>query len=310
MNVLVSGAGGFIGRHLVRFLAQNAKFRHIYAIDKADTSELFRGFDKVHCIEVNLSSESCHTELPEEIDLVFALAALNGTSRFYSTPVDVFENSLLPTLHLLRKYRSYANFVYSSSSEVYAGAVESHLVKVPTSEKVPLIVSDPSNPRWSYSTAKMAGEVLVHNTASQYGTSAAIVRYHNVYGPEMGFDHFIPDFIDRARKGIFEVIGGDESRSFLFIEDAVKGTLLASQACSRNVSVFHLGTDEELKIIDAAKKILGIMGLNPSEINLLSSRPGSVKRRIPDTRKAREVLGWTPQVKFEEGIVRFLNSLN
>lgn len=304
LSPLVTGAGGFIGSHLVRKLSANPETKSIYAVDLKSSKRLVElaKFPKVQILELDLCDPRSADLLPKEVSAVFSLAALNGTSRFYSNPWTVLEASTLPTLLIIRKYSGRAPILYTSSSEVYAGSVDMGIAAVPSDEEVALSISNVHNPRWSYAMAKMHGEMAIIAAAQELGLQGSIVRYHNVYGQDMGVDHFIPDFIGRVMRGVAEIHGGENTRSFLHIEDALRGTILALSQSSSIVPIFHLGTDDEMTIENAARRILKVMGRLDLDLVVNAAPTGSVLRRCPDISKARKVLGWYPKISFEEGI--------
>jgi nucleoside-diphosphate-sugar epimerase len=125
----------------------------------------------------------------------------------------------------------------------------------------------------------------------------------------MGLDHFIPDFIARAKLGEYRIQNGEATRSFLHVSDAAMGTVLALKQASRQTQLFHLGSMEEMSIRTAANRILTVMGLTGKTMSESQGPMGSVMRRVPDNSKAKKLLGWSPKVSFEEGILDFLNSL-
>lgn len=304
LNPLVTGAGGFIGSHLVRKLSANPDTKVIYAVDLKSSTRLaeLAKLPKVQILEQDLCNPRSADFLPDSVSAVFSLAALNGTSRFYSSPWTVLEASTLPTLLVVRKYSSQAPILYTSSSEVYASSVDLGVAAVPTDEGAILSISDVHNPRWSYAMAKMHGEMALVAASKELGLRGSIVRYHNVYGPDMGSDHFIPDFVGRVARGIAEIHGGENTRSFLHIEDALNGTILALREASSEVPIFHLGTEDEMTIENAARRILKVMGREDLELKVLAAPTGSVLKRCPDITKAKKVLGWYPKISFEEGV--------
>ena len=307
----MTGAGGFIGSHLVRSLSSHPKTKMVYAIDLSDSPRLHElsKLPKVKTIELDLKDPRSSDLLPNSVSAVFALAALNGTSRFYSQPWTVLESSTLPTMLVVRKYAGTAPVLYSSSSEVYANTVECGLAVIPTPEDVSPSIGDIHNPRWSYAMAKMYGEMALTAASVELNLQGSIVRYHNVYGRDMGTDHFIPDFMERVMGGKAEIFGGKNTRSFLHIDDAIEGTILALEKASLQVPVFHLGTSDEMTIESAATKILRIMGREDLELKIHEAPAGSVSRRCPDINKASSVLGWRPAVSFEQGVASMLAPL-
>lgn len=305
---LVTGAGGFIGFHLCRYLESLPEVNQVIAVDLKQSINLskLKNFKKITVLESELGYENVKNLTKYRPTSAFALAALNGTSRFYEQPFRVLEASTIPTLALLSKLDVNCPILYSSSSEVYASNLALGLGQIPTAEDTPLTVEDIHNPRWSYGIAKIHGEMAVVSSAIQHKRKCAIVRYHNVYGPQMGLDHFIPDFIDRARRGIFQVQNPMATRSFLNINDAVRGTVMALTKASIATPIFHLGNNEEISILDAADRILKVMGIENVSIKQLEGPKGSVQRRLPSISKARKELNWIPQVTFENGISDYL----
>jgi UDP-glucose 4-epimerase/UDP-glucuronate decarboxylase len=210
-------------------------------------------------------------------------------------------------LTIIEKYIRIAPIIYSSSSEVYASTIEMFEWRVPTDESVPVSIADVHNLRWSYAGAKLFGELALISAAAEFGGIGAIVRYHNVYGPDMGTDHFIPDFIERAKSGVKVLYGANQTRSFLYIDDAVSGTIAAIQTVSNQVPIYHLGTNEEITIQSAAKTILAAMSMSVDGLKKLDAPTGSVSRRCADTGKAKRELGWEASTSFYEGINLVLN---
>ena len=136
--------------------------------------------------------------------------------------------------------------LFSSTSENYAGTVEKFNYKVPTDESVPLTIEDVTHPRFSYAVTKILGESGVINFARAGFFESVIVRYHNVYGPNMGFRHVIPHLVRfRNKEEPFKIYGHDQTRAFNYIDDAVIGTVLAAEK-GENMQIYHIGSEEEL----------------------------------------------------------------
>ena len=157
-NVLITGGAGFIGFALADVLSRRADTK-VFVVDNFVRGERDAAYeelcsrDSVVAFELDLTDSNAVRELPESIDVIFHMAALNGTQNFYERPYDVVRCSTLPTFHLLDRYGSTSalkRFVYAGSSEAYAGTVSTFDWPVPTAEDVPLCITDPSNLRWSY----------------------------------------------------------------------------------------------------------------------------------------------------------------
>ena len=313
-NVLVTGAAGFIGFAIARALAEQPD-THVFVVDNYVRGEndakyqALCSLPSVTSFDIDLTDVAAVASLPDGCDTIFHMAALNGTQNFYERPYDVLRCSTLPTFHLLDRYGptgALKRFIYAGSSEAYAGTVQKFDWPVPTAEDVPLCITDPTNPRWSYGTSKLHGEVLVINACRQFSTNYTVVRYHNVYGPRMGDNHVIPDFLLRMRDGVYSLYGHDDTRSFIYVDDAVQATLLLARTGDAANQIVNVGSELEIRIIDMGRKILEIAGID-ADIELFDSPKGSVARRAPDTGKLQNLTGFTEKWSLAEGLRETMN---
>lgn len=302
--ILVTGAHGFIGFHLAkRLLLENYKLILVDNVAIPDLCvEFAEMFDNpnVEYMSRDLSKlEEC-LGLPD-VQIVFHLAALNGTRNFYTKPFDVLTNSSIPTSNLLERYKFVDRFFYAGSSESYAGGVNLGILDIPTKEDVPLIIENVENSRWSYACAKTFGEVACMSANQQFGTKAVIGRFHNVYGPRMGINHVIPDFIMRSMKNEYLLYGASNTRTFIYVEDAVEDVVnLVLRTNSEGV--FNIGGTVEISMLELAEKILKLMGRNDQEILLTSPPEGSVARRVPEISKLESLLGSRQRIDLDAGL--------
>jgi len=264
--ILLTGANGFIGKHLQQHI-------ECITIDYQDCD--YNG---------DLSNKKFVDVLPDDIDTVIHLAAFNSTKNFYSTPFSVIESIVMPTMNLLKRYPN-AHFVYAGSSEEYAGTVNQGWATIPTPEDVPLTVEDITNPRWCYASGKIAMESAVISHSVEHGNTYTILRYHNVYGPGQQ-NHFIPEFIDRVKTGDYKLPGWSDTRSFCYVEDAVK---LTTSVLKEENKIINIGNPTETKIIDVANIIVELLQL-PDYFELVDSPPGSTPRRAPDLTKLKSLV--------------------
>jgi nucleoside-diphosphate-sugar epimerase len=226
---------------------------------------------------------------------------MNNTSAFYSQPYDVIENSILPQHNILKRYKG-TPIIYTSSSETYAGGFNLNIVPIPTPEDVPLIIDDITNPRWSYSASKILGESMIVAAHTQFGTPYKIIRYHNIYGPGQK-NHFIPEFIDRCLNNEYILHGADATRSFCYIDDAIKATLTVANIMDWD-KIINIGSNDEWVIQDVAKEILNQLNIK-TDMTVYDSPVGSVARRQPDITKLKE-LGWSQTIPLPFGILKIL----
>ncbi len=313
-NVMVTGAAGFIGYALALDLAKKGDV-HVIAVDnfvRGENDEAYNELcnrDNVSNYEVDLNNLSAVSTLPADCDVIFHLAAMNGTQNFYERPYDVIRCCTLPTFNLLEQYASKGNlkrFLYAGSSEAYACTVTEFDWPVPTTEDVPLCISDPENPRWSYGASKLHGEVLVVNACRQFGCDYTVIRYHNAYGPRMGDRHVIPDFLQRMKEEKYELYGYKDTRSFIYIDDAVRATRELAMADAGANQIVNVGGDREIKMLDLGQEILKLAKVE-AEIQLNESPAGSVSRRAPDTTKLQELIDFKPSWSLSDGLVETMN---
>lgn len=310
-KVLILGGAGFIGMNIIRVLGE----RGDSAITIGDN--FFRGkMDEdlkalvakyaIKVISDDFTEAAAFDKLEKDYDQVYMLASVVGveyTTRIPNELIRINTQLIMNTLEWL-KNANCGKVLFTSTSECYAGTIEAFGYNVPTGEDVPLCIQDISHPRFTYAVTKMLGESGFMNYAKVFGFECTIVRYHNVYGPRMGFKHVIPQVVKRMLENEkpFRVYGFDQTRAFNFIDDAVRGTIAAMDSKEANGEIFHIGdmgaeiTIEEL--IHYIGELTGFEG--PYERQ--GVHDGSVSRRCPDTSKAEKILGYKPEVNWKDGI--------
>jgi nucleoside-diphosphate-sugar epimerase len=316
MNVLITGGAGFIGYHLA--LHHVARGDHVQLMDNLFKSEGRRDPDydrlqqnpKVRVHQIDLTKPIEAVEVPAKLDIVYHLAAVNGTRLFYEIPYEVARINLLATINLLDwlQGKPVGRILYTSTSEVYAGCEALSLLPIPTPETVPVVFEQPTPVRFSYGTSKFMGEFLCSQFGRTRNVPTTIIRYHNIYGPRMGQKHVIPEFILRAsrRESPFAIYGGDETRAFCYVEDAVDATCRVALAPACDQQIVHIGTMEEIPIQKLAETILEMMQLR-IPIEERGRRSGSVSRRCPDTSKLRQLTGFQPTFGLRQGLQRTID---
>jgi UDP-glucose 4-epimerase len=290
-KILVTGSSGFIGRHLVSALRSRQ-----YEVIEADRVK-----------GVDLADPEIVQRLPD-VDTVIHLAAFNGTRHFYERPLDVIRDNVLPTQYLLDRYAGSVDlFAFTGTCESYAGMTDHYGWPIPTPESVPLVVTDVQNPRWSYGGSKILNELQCAAAHSQLGQDYVILRYHNVYGPGQR-DHFIQEFWQRALQGELSLYGWNNTRSWMYITDAIEATLAVIGTPSCRNEIINIGTDQEYTIQDMAKMIMEAADIQ-GELTLHDAPTGSVKRRSGDTTKLRTLTGFEPKIDIRQGIQLTVDSL-
>jgi len=315
-KILITGGSGFIGYHLAKYLAARPDIELVLVdnffrsqIDE-DLKNLMSG-GKIQMLNLDLTDPKSYEQLGNGYDQVYHLAAVNGTGLFYEIPHEVLRINTLSLIYMLewfRKENAGGKFCFTSSNEAYAGALKAFgQLPIPTPENVPLVVADTYNPRWSYGSSKLIGEMFVIHYARAYNFRALIVRPHNFYGPRAGYKHVIPEWCQKIMDKVdpFLIPGADETRTFCFINDAVKAmTMLmdSSETDDQPIETVHIGDTREIKISDLAELMFEVTGFRPSQIKKEASLPGSVSRRLADIGKINKLVGWQPQTPLAEGL--------
>jgi nucleoside-diphosphate-sugar epimerase len=294
---LITGGAGFVGSALARRLTEEG--HEVTVLDRFSRGKSERIPNVARTIQGDIRDIVRVRQAILGQDCVWHLAYVQGTQTFYADPKDVIDVALRGIMNVLEscKYQQPDLFLVSSS-EVYQNPPG-----FPTDETVPLSVPDVTNPRYSYGGGKIACEIATL-AYSELLKRAVIVRPHNIYGPDMGVDHVIPQFAERMRdlKGhVFPIQGtGKETRSFCFIDDCVDG-LMCLYRHGKTRNVYHLGNpDEEYPIEQVAKLVAAHFGrkivVSPGELP-----KGSPTRRLPDITKLAD-LGYRPKVALSLGL--------
>ena len=307
-RVVVTGGGGFIGAHLVRRLVHDGwDVAVVDTMVRGDASRLSDVIGEVELHSCDVRDQDALETVFKRAQLVIHLAAINGTENFYKRPELVLDVGLRGALAVVNAGRAadVPDLVVASTAEVYQTPDV-----VPTPESVKLMLPDRLNPRYSYGGSKIASELIAFNYGQDHYRKVQVFRPHNVYGPDMGWKHVIPQFITRAvtasqRVGSpvpFEIQGaGDETRAFCFVDDVVAG-ILQMYAAGGHREIYHIGNDEEVTIRDLASRVGAALNV---ELDIRPGEPtvGGTNRRCPDIAKMRR-LGYQPRVSLDVGLER------
>lgn len=306
-RVVVTGGGGFIGAYLVKRLVHDGwDVAVVDTMMRGDASRFAEVASEVELFSVDVRDEDALTRVFAGIDVIMHLAAINGTENFYKRPELVLDVGLRGALAVVNAGRAAGvpDLVVASSAEVYQTPDI-----VPTPETVALTLPDSLNPRFSYGGSKIVSELIAFNYAKEHYRQVQVFRPHNVYGPDMGFKHVIPQFILRALANgaetgdgavPFEIQGdGTETRAFCYVDDIVSGVLTMYENGGHR-EIYHIGNDEEVTIRDVAERIGKLLGIE-LDIRVGEAAEGGTSRRCPDIGKMR-ALGYDPQVPLNRGL--------
>ncbi len=297
MRVCVTGAAGFIGSQIADALI--ARGDDVAGIDDFSTGKRENLNAKTRLYEADLATDTGLAEALKGVEVVFHTAALARVPRSIEQPLETHAANVTGTLNLLKACvdAGVKRVVYSSSSSVYGDQ--------PT---LPLTEDMPANPLNPYACQKYMGEIYCRNFVQVYGLQTVCLRYFNVYGPrqvmEGAYRLVIGIFLDQRERGEAMTIHGDgqQTRDFTHVSDVVRANLLAgaSSKVGRGEPV-NVGSGREFSINQVAELIGGPTVHTAPRGNDERFKRASVAR-------AKELLGWEPEVGLEEGIAMLLAS--
>ena len=298
---LVTGGTGFIGSNISKFLVKKKYNVKIFDNNSRGSINNIKNLKKkIKFIKGDIRNKILLNNALQNTDAVIHLAYVNGTEFFYNKPVQVLDIAVKGILNVIEGCikNKIKELYLASSSEVYQAPN-----KIPTDEHESLKIPDIFNPRYSYGGGKILTELMGIHYGKKYFKKLIIFRPHNVYGPNMGYEHVVPQFINRFKslKGKnFKIQGtGNEIRSFIYIADFLNG-FNAILNRGKHLNVYNIGTSEKIKIKDLAYKLSKIFK-KKIIIQKTSLAKGSTKVRIPNINKIKK-LGFVPKFNLDKGL--------
>jgi NAD dependent epimerase/dehydratase len=305
-DALVTGAGGFIGSHLVeRLVEMGANVRAFVRYNSRNDRGLLELLPRevLSAIEVvfgDLRDSYAVREVCQGIDVIFHLGALIAIPYSYQRPREVVETNVLGTLNVLMAGRDLGaeRVVHTSTSEVYGTAQYT-----PIDEKHPLQGQSP------YSASKIGADRLAESFHRSFNLPVCTIRPFNTYGPRQSARAVIPSIIIQTlTQGEIHLGDLTPRRDFTYVSDTVEGFINMAQAKDRVLGEeINLGANSEVSIGELAQTIFQLVGRSPRivvEAERLRPEKSEVYRLLADNRKANALIGWSPQVSLTEGLQR------
>ncbi len=308
-RVLVTGGSGFLGSALVRRLVQTG--HDVVVMDDNSRGSLARledVQDNLTFVAGDIRDAGAVAAATKGCRSVFHLAFVNGTKFFYENPDLVLDVGVRGALNTLEAAQDCGveTYILASSSEVYQ---QPETIPTPESERA--IIPDVRNPRFSYAGGKLISELLSINFLRNTPIRDMIFRPHNIFGPNMGFEHVIPEVMQKLydatngwtnNEAEIEIQGsGEETRAFCFVEDAVDQLMVMYDRGEKG-EIYHIGIDNEITIRELIERMAEVVGVHVT-IKPGTLRSGGTNRRCPDISKIKN-LGYERHDHFAEGLVK------
>jgi dTDP-glucose 4,6-dehydratase len=305
LKTLVTGAGGFIGSHLVEALVRDGAevrvfLRYNSRGDRGLLDQLVEDIqEQLQVFWGDLKDPEALRAPVKNCDVVFHLGSTIAIPYSYVNPLDFVQTNVLGTAHLLNRCLEAGvdKLVHISTSEVYGTALYA-----PIDEKHPVQAQSP------YAATKIAADKLAESYYRSFGLPVAIARPFNTYGPRQSARAVVPTIILQALGGKTVSLGSlHPTRDLSFVEDTVKGLMAVGKSPEAIGEVINIGSGHEISIGDLAKTIFSIVG---KKLNIqrdekrIRPEKSEVERLICDNTKARETLGWKPMTSLEEGLYK------
>lgn len=309
MRVLVTGGAGFIGSHLVDALL--AQGNEVWALDDLSTGQLDNlknasGNPRFHFVEGSILDKSTVSDLVEQVDEVFHLAAAVGVKFVLDNPLRSLLTNIRGTEEVLEAADKHGKkkVVLFSSSEVYGKGAS-----IPFHEDDDRLLGPTSVLRWSYAASKAVDEFLALGYHHERRLPVIVVRCFNTCGPRQSphYGMVIPRFVERALRNEPILVYGDglQSRCFSSVHDVVRGVLMLAKEPRAIGEVFNIGTKEEVSVADLARRVKAMIGsTSPIEAveyeAVYGTRFEDMQRRVPSLDKINAMVGYEPQVTLDQ----------
>jgi UDP-glucose 4-epimerase len=313
MKALITGGAGFIGSHLADRLLDRGD--GVILLDNLSTGshrniEHLLGRDDVEFVLGSILNVDLVDDVMSRCDVVYHLAAAVGVELIVEKPLESLRTNIAGSEIVFEKAHKYGRpILVTSTSEIYGKNTSDRL-----HEDDDRILGSPLKSRWSYSEAKAIEEILAYTYWKEKGLPSVIVRLFNTVGPRQtgSYGMVIPRFVSQAIRGEALTVYGDgaQTRCFCYVGDVVGGLLALAEHPEAVGRVFNVGGVEEVSMSDLAARIISIAG-SSSKLRYVPYEEAyeegfeDMQRRVPDTTRARELVGFEPNVTLEE-IIRMV----
>lgn len=295
VRTLVTGGAGFIGSEVVKQLCETGATVTVLDNFTSGKKEYLAGLD-VRIVRGNICIQKVTSDALKDQEIVLHLAALPFIPDCYTNPEVFFQVNTMGTVNMMWgaiQSKSIEKFVHISSSEVYGSA-----------KYVPMDENHPTLPHSTYAASKLAADRAVFTLHKEHDFPAVIIRPFNSYGPHITQPYIIPEIVTQLFNRDQLILGNvNASRDFTYVSDTARAIILAAVKQKAIGETINIGSGGDIKIGDLAVLIADLIGKKVSIVQDQSRfRPYDVERLFCNDSKARELLGWKPQVSLVDGL--------
>jgi len=306
--ILITGAGGFVGSHLLEtLLTRNYNVKCLVRYNSRNDTGLLTEIPKnlineVEIVSGDLRDYDAIYQAMKGIDIVFHLGALIAIPYSYKHPKDVIDTNIIGTFNVLNAARnvSVEKVIHTSTSEVYGTALY-----VPIDEKHPLQAQSP------YSASKISADKIAESFYCSYDLPVATIRPFNIYGPRQSARAVIPTIITQALSNNNVFLGSlSPKRDYTYVSDTIEAFIQIAQLDTTIGQTFNIGSNSDISIGELAQKICNLTNPNCKiiqEKKRMRPEKSEVNRLWADNSKALNEIQWSPKVTLEEGLSKTIN---
>jgi len=307
MNVLVTGADGFIGSHLTEMLV--AKGYKVKALSQYNSFNYWGWLEDTNCLEMieiltgDIRDPYYCKYITQDVDIIFHLAALIAIPYSYEAPASYVDTNIKGTLNICQAAKEHGNIrvIHTSTSEVYG-----------TAQYVPIDEEHPLQPQSPYSATKIAADAMAMSFYNSFELPVSIARPFNTYGPRQSARAIIPTVITQIANGAKEIKLGDISptRDFSYVEDTCRGFIAIAEESKAIGQTINIGSNFEISVGDTLNLIKEIMGSDVSFIRdkkRIRPKNSEVFRLWCDNTKIEKLTGFKPKIDIRSGLKKTIN---
>lgn len=302
MKILIAGAAGFLGSHLVEAMLNNG--HSVIAVDNLYTGYLENLNEVVEHESFSFVNHDVSNPLTFEVDRIFNLACPASPIQYQRHPVQTIKTSIVGSINLLElAMANNARILQASTSEVYGDPTISPQIESYWGNVNPIGI------RACYDEGKRASETLFFDYHRQYGVDIKVARIFNTYGPRMDLadGRVVSNFVLQALKGEAITIYGDgsQTRSFCYVSDLINGLIKLMDSPSEFTGPVNLGNPNEFSMLELANLVIEITE-SKSKIEFHPLPGDDPKQRKPDIALAKKMLNWSPTIELRDGLEKII----